>query len=114
MAGLAAKFLTAKEEPHPQADSLCGLLTIANELRINSCSKSTVAPFINSKLPGSETTFTPFFSKILDISKFIYRIQYKSSGEDSSLSIAKLYLNPEHPPPSTVIRNFKCELLVSF
>lgn len=65
IAGLFVKFLTAKDDPHPQADSDWGLLTTAKELRIISWTKSTVAPLTNSKLPSSTTTFEPSFSKIL-------------------------------------------------
>ena len=46
----------AKDEPHPQADSLCGLSRTSKVLLIISCTYSILDPAISVKLPRSITT----------------------------------------------------------
>ena len=59
------KFLAANDDPHPHADSDCGLFTMENADRISSSLKSTVAPLISSNELTSMTTALPSRSNIL-------------------------------------------------
>ncbi len=65
MAGFDPKFFTAKDDPHPQADSDWGLDTIAKALLIISCWQSIVDPCTISKDVSSTTTLDPFLSNSL-------------------------------------------------